>query len=136
MWRDAVQPTRVLVLAIVVAFCLSGERSSASGCGDVRELVHREGQIWDPDELSAFGVNGTRLRWHDIEKPPSTLDISATTHAVTSRWPAGLAFSAGRTASRSEGGGLSRYNALGVVKGRRGAKLESSRCPTKGLAGI
>jgi hypothetical protein len=85
-----------------------------------------------------FGVNGTRLRWSEETAKGSrsrTLDIAASTSSVTSRWPAGLAFSAGRTASRSEGGGNTRYNSLGVVRGRRGAKLEEFQLPDEGSGG-
>jgi hypothetical protein len=98
-------------------------------------LADREGTIWAPDERSAFGVNGTRLRWGEIEGKTFTLDIAATTNAVTSRWPAGLAFSAGRTATWSEGGGNSRYNSLGVTKGLRSATLEEFQTPDEGSGG-
>jgi hypothetical protein len=126
--------TTVLAFAVVAAFCVGHERSAAS-VGGVRKLTERSGVLWSPNDWGEFGVNGTRLRWTDIDGPSFTLDVSTTSNSVTSHWPAGLAFSAGRTAARQEGGGNTRYNTLGVGNGRRGGELEDFQTPDEGTGG-
>ena len=103
-------------------------------------LARHKGWIDEPvDGTPQFGVNGTRLRWGDLTPLTSgrswTLDVSASATSVTGRWPAGLAFSGGRTASWSESGGNNRSNAIGVSKGRRAARIEEFETPDEGPGG-
>jgi hypothetical protein len=126
--------TTVLVVVVVAVFCVGQERSVAS-VGGVRKLVDRPGALWSPNDYGEFGVNGTRLRWTDIERPPFTLDLATSSNSVTSHWPAGLAFSAGRTAARQEGGGNTRYNTLGVGSSHGRAELENFQTPDEGPGG-
>ena len=143
--NGAIRGARVIILG-AAALSLSGLAAGAART-ERRVLVVRPGAIaWHdvstPEvgvNIPEFGVNGTRLRWVQETAADGsksrTLDIDASASAVTSRWPAGLAFSAGRTASRHEGGGNVRYNSLGVSKGRRGAQLEEFQLPDEGSGG-
>jgi hypothetical protein len=125
----------VTALGLCVAGGALGGRAD-----DVQVLATHKGWIDEPvDRAPEFGVNGTRLRWADLTPLTSgkvwTLDVAAMTRSVTSRWPAGLAFSGGRIASRGESGGLSRSNTIGVSSGRREARIEEFDTPDEGPGG-
>jgi hypothetical protein len=121
-----------------LALCLVGP-AQGTPSGRARVLVDDKGSIsWQLHSPPDFGVNGTRLRWYEETASKSrfrTLDIDASTSSVIGRWPAGMAFSAGRTASRGESGGHVRYNSVGVCKGRRCARLEEFETPDEGPGG-
>jgi hypothetical protein len=132
---------RILTPLTVAAFllCVAGGAHGGSRA-DIQVLATHKGWIDEPvDGTPQFGVNGTRLRWADLTPLTSgrswTLDVSASTRSVTGRWPAGLAFSSGRTAGWSEAGGHNRSNAIGVSKGRRGATIEQFQTPDEGPGG-
>jgi hypothetical protein len=105
--------------AIALVLCLAAAAKATPG-SDVQVLAAHKGWIDNsaPRVPAQFGVNGTRLMWHDLTPFTGgklrTLDAAAPTTSVTGRWPAGIAFAGGRTASRGEEGGLSRTNSLGV----------------------
>jgi hypothetical protein len=138
--NPAVRGMKLLAVTVLV-LCLAGGAQGGSA-DDVHVLATHKGCVEDPvDRVPQFGVNGTRLKWHDLTQLRSgklwTLDVAASTTSVTGRWPAGLAFAGGRTATRSEAGGLSRSNSLGVwdQKRRRGAELEEFQTPDEGSGG-
>ena len=90
-------------------------------------LAEHKGWIEEsPGGPAQFGVNGTRLMWHDLTPFTSgklrTLVVPAATTSVSGRWPAGLAFAGERTAMRTVEGGLSLTNAIRVFdrQGRHG----------------
>jgi hypothetical protein len=122
-----------------VVLCVAGGAQGGSRA-EIQVLATHKGWIDEPvDGVPQFGVNRTRLRWADITPLTSgrswTLDVSASSRSVTGRWPAGLAFSGGRSAGRSEAGGHNRSNAIGVLKGRRRATIEEFQTPDEGPGG-
>jgi hypothetical protein len=132
---------RILTPLTVAAFllCVVGGAHGGSRA-DIQVLATHKGWIDEPvDGTPQFGVNGTRLRWADITPLTSgrswTLDVSASTRSVTGRWPAGLAFSGGRSVSWSAAGGHNRSNAIGVTQGRRRGTIAEFPTPDEGPGG-
>ena len=126
------------LVTVLTVYCLAVGASGASA-NDVSVLARHKG--WVTQQLHSppdFGVNRTRLRWADATESSEkswTLDIAASSRSVTGRWPAGWAFSAGRTASRGESGGNVRSNSIGVGRGRKHARLEDFPTPDEGYGG-
>lgn len=132
---------RILKPLAVTALVLCVASGAQGGSADnIQVLATHKGWIDEPvDGTPRFGVNGTRLRWDDLTPLTSgrswTLDVSASTRSVTGRWPAGLAFSGGRTSRWYESGGNNRWNTIDVGKGGRGARLAEFQTPDEGPGG-
>jgi hypothetical protein len=136
MAGDSVVRAIAMLVAVVATYCAVQEHATASD-GTAYKLAERQGVLWSPAGWEEFGVNGARLRWTDIEGPSFSLDFATTARSVTSHWPAGHAFSAGRTASWHEAGGNTRKQILGVSRTRdgRGRELENFQTPDEGPGG-